>query len=36
MLAKIREFFGVQDMTTGSPMSKLIQFSLPLLIGNLA
>ncbi len=36
MLGKLREFFGVQDMTTGSPMSKLIQFSLPLLIGNLA
>ena len=36
MLGKLRGFFGVQDMTTGSPMSKLIQFSLPLLIGNLA
>ncbi len=35
-LTGIKEFFGVQDMTTGKPMSKLIQFSLPLLIGNLA
>ena len=34
--ARIRAFFGVQDMTTGSPMTKLIQFSIPLLIGNLA
>lgn len=33
---RVKEFFGVQDMTTGKPMSKLIQFSLPLLIGNLA
>lgn len=35
-LTRLKEFFGVQDMTTGSPMHKLIQFSLPLLIGNLA
>ena len=28
--------FGEQDMTVGSPMSKLVQFSIPLLIGNLA
>ena len=35
-MAGIKGFFGVQDMTTGKPMSKLIQFSLPLLIGNLA
>ena len=28
--------FGEQDMTVGSPMSKLVQFSVPLLIGNLA
>ncbi|MBQ8110778.1 MAG: MATE family efflux transporter [Clostridia bacterium] len=33
---RVKDFFGVQDMTTGKPMSKLIQFSLPLLIGNLA
>ena len=35
-LAAIKDFFGVQDMTTGSPMQKLVQFSIPLLIGNLA
>ena len=35
-MARLREFFGVQDMTTGSPMQKLVQFSIPLLIGNLA
>ncbi len=28
--------FTVQDMTTGNPMSTLIAFSVPLLIGNLA
>ena len=31
---KIRAFFGMQDMTVGSPMRGLISFSLPLLIGN--
>lgn len=35
-LSRLKAFFGVQDMTDGRPMSKLIQFSLPLLIGNLA
>ena len=35
-MSRVKDFFGVQDMTTGKPMSKLIQFSLPLLIGNLA
>ena len=35
-MTRAKAFFGVQDMTVGSPMSKLIQFSLPLLIGNLA
>ena len=36
MMTRVKEFFGVQDMTTGKPMTKLIRFSLPLLIGNLA
>ena len=36
LATRVKSFFGVQDMTTGSPMNKLIQFSLPLLIGNLA
>lgn len=33
---QIRAYFGVQDMTEGSPLSKLAQFSVPLLIGNFA
>ena len=35
-MTRVKDFFGVQDMTVGRPMNKLIQFSLPLLIGNLA
>ncbi len=33
---KVRAFFGAQDMTVGSPMSCLLKFSIPLLIGNVA
>ncbi len=33
---KVRSFFGAQDMTIGSPMSCLLKFSIPLLIGNSA
>lgn len=33
---KLRSFFGAQDMTVGSPMSCLLKFSIPLLLGNLA
>ena len=33
---KLRSFFGAQDMTVGSPMSCLLKFSVPLLLGNLA
>ena len=33
---KLRALFGAQDMTIGSPMSCLLKFSVPLLIGNLA
>lgn len=32
----IRRFFGTQDMTVGRPMSVLLRFSIPLLVGNLA
>ncbi|MBR3764284.1 MAG: MATE family efflux transporter [Clostridia bacterium] len=32
----LRRFFGAQDMTVGSPMSCLLKFSIPLLIGNIA
>ena len=35
-MEKIKAYFGVQDMTEGSPMRKLAQFSVPLLIGNFA
>lgn len=36
MTGRLKQFFSAQDMTTGSPMSRLVQFSIPLLIGNLA
>lgn len=36
MAGKITAFFGAQDLTQGKPMRGLIQFSVPLLIGNLA
>ena len=36
LMKKLRALFGAQDMTAGSPMSCLLKFSIPLLIGNLA
>ncbi|MBQ3155813.1 MAG: MATE family efflux transporter [Clostridia bacterium] len=36
LVRKMRSLFGAQDMTVGSPMSCLLKFSIPLLIGNLA
>ncbi len=36
MAGRLNKLFGAQDMTVGSPMRNLIQFSIPLLIGNLA
>ena len=36
LIQKMRSMFGAQDMTVGSPMSCLLKFSIPLLIGNLA
>ena len=33
---RFKKFFGAQDMTVGKPLSNLIVFSVPLLIGNLA
>lgn len=36
MLEKVKKLFGAQDMTVGSPMSCLLKFSIPLLIGNFA
>ncbi len=35
-MSKLSEFFGAQDMTVGSPVRCLVQFSIPLLIGNFA
>lgn len=34
MFEKVRKLFGAQDMTVGNPMSCLLKFSVPLLIGN--
>ena len=36
MAGKLSALFGAQDMTVGNPVSNLIKFSVPLLIGNLA
>ncbi len=36
LMKRLRSLFGAQDMTIGSPMSCLLKFSIPLLIGNLA
>ena len=36
MAGKLSAMFGSQDMTVGNPVSNLIRFSVPLLIGNLA
>ena len=36
MAGKVSSFFGAQDLTQGKPLSGLIQFAVPLLIGNLA
>ena len=36
MAGGLSRFMGAQDMTVGSPVKKLIQFAIPLLIGNLA
>ncbi|MBR5345435.1 MAG: MATE family efflux transporter [Clostridia bacterium] len=34
--SRFKTLFGVQDMTEGKPMKKLMMFSIPLLIGNFA
>ncbi len=36
MAGRLSSFFGAQDMTVGSPMSNLVKFSVPLLVGNIA
>ncbi len=35
-LEKLKKMFGAQDMTVGNPMSVMLKFAIPLLIGNLA
>ncbi|MBQ8537772.1 MAG: MATE family efflux transporter [Clostridia bacterium] len=36
MFKKLMALFGTQDLTQGKPMTGLLQFSIPLLIGNFA
>ena len=36
LMQKIKDLFGEQDMTVGSPLRVLLKFSIPLLIGNFA
>ena len=36
LMQRMRGLFGAQDMTVGSPMSCLLKFSVPLLVGNIA
>lgn len=36
MLKGLTTFFGAQDLTVGSPVTNLLKFSVPLLIGNFA
>ncbi len=36
MLAKMKSFFGPQDMTIGKPIVNIAKFAIPLLIGNFA
>ena len=35
-LARIKGLFGAQDMTVGNPMTNILRFAIPLLIGNFA
>ena len=35
-MSKLGSLFGAQDMTRGKPMTNLLRFSIPLLIGNFA
>ena len=34
--AKIRELFSAHDMTQGEPWKRILEFAVPMLIGNLA
>ncbi len=36
LLSRVKKLFGAQDMTVGSPMTNILRFAIPLLIGNFA
>ena len=36
VLSKLKSLYGAQDMTTGRPLTVMMKFSLPLLLGNIA
>ena len=35
-MANLKSMFGAQDMTVGKPLTAIVRFSIPLLIGNIA
>src|SRR5690554_7530161 len=35
-MSKLRTIFSAKDMTTGTPWKRILEFSIPLLIGNIA
>ena len=35
-MSKLRSVFTAKDMTTGTPWKRILEFSIPLLIGNIA
>ena len=36
MLEKVKKLFGATDMTTGSPWKRIVVFTVPMLLGNIA
>ena len=35
-MASIKQLFSARDMTLGSPWKRILEFSVPMLLGNLA
>ena len=35
-MAKLKSLFAARDMTEGTPWKRIVEFSIPLLIGNIA
>ena len=35
-MASIRELFSPRDMTEGAPWKRILEFAVPMLIGNVA